>query len=71
MSLLQEIETHGLADCEFNRIINKLEQAQSLLSDVYHWACENDNQSVERSMSVADSCIIDCFDKLNKRGKSL
>lgn len=42
----------------------KLEQAQSLLSDVYHYACENGMPELESSMSVADSCIIDSIENL-------
>ena len=43
----------------------KLEQAQSLLSDVYHYACENGLQDIERQMSVADGCIIDALEGLS------
>ena len=42
----------------------KLEQAQALLADVYHYACENGMPELESSMSVADSCIIDSLDNL-------
>ena len=37
----------------------KLRQAQDLLSDVYHYANENNIESVESAMSCADSCIIE------------
>ena len=49
----------------------KLDQAQSLLADVYHWACVKEtilqrprSPEIERLMSVADSCIIDALDEL-------
>ena len=42
----------------------KLEQAQALLADVYHYACENGFISLESQMSVADSCIIDALNEL-------
>jgi len=49
----------------------KLQAAQLLLSDVYHWASEQEsglnrtrNPEIERQMSVADSCIIDALNEL-------
>jgi hypothetical protein len=42
----------------------KLQQAQQLLSDVYHYACDNGFDSVESQMSCADSCIIESIDYL-------
>jgi hypothetical protein len=51
-------------------LIEKLNQAQSLLSDVYHWASEEQesklvkNDFVARSMSCADDCIIECLNHL-------
>lgn len=47
-----------------SELISKLEQAQDLLADVYHYACENGIPELESSMSVADSCIIDSLDNL-------
>ena len=47
-------------------LIDKLRQAQHLLSDVYHYACENGLQDVESQMSCADSCIIDSLNYLIK-----
>jgi len=43
----------------------KLEQAQQLLSDVYHYACENGLSEVESQMSCADSCIIESLNELS------
>ena len=40
----------------------KLEAAQLLLSDVYHYACENGMQELESQMSCADSCIHEALD---------
>ena len=47
-------------------LIEKLKQAQDLLSDVYHYACENGLQDLESQMSVADGCIIDALESLNE-----
>jgi hypothetical protein len=54
-----------------SELISKLEQAQALLSDVYHWASEQEsglnrtrNPEIERQMSCADSCIIDALSEL-------
>jgi hypothetical protein len=44
----------------------KLRMAQDILSDVYHYACENDIKMVEDSMSCADSCISESLDYLAK-----
>jgi hypothetical protein len=44
----------------------KLKMAQDILSDVYHYACENGLQSVESQMSCADSCISESLDYLIK-----
>jgi hypothetical protein len=57
-------------------LISKLEQAQRLLSDVYHWAETpmsnglqisplKTNAEVASQMSVADSCIIDALEALD------
>jgi hypothetical protein len=43
-------------------LVDKLQQAQHLLSDVYHYACENGIEFVERNMSCADSCIGESLD---------
>jgi hypothetical protein len=43
-------------------LIDKLQQAQHLLSDVYHYACENGLVTVESGMSAADSCIGEALD---------
>jgi hypothetical protein len=37
----------------------KLKQAADLLSDVYHYSCEEGIDFVERNMSCADGCIIE------------
>ena len=53
-----------------SELLAKLNQAQRLLSDVYHWASEEQesklvkNDFVARSMSCADDCIIECMDHL-------
>jgi len=56
-------------------LISKLQKAQELLSDVYHWADTpmsnglqvsplKTNSEVAHQMSVADSCIIDAMEAL-------
>ncbi len=57
-----------------DELMQKLQKAQELLSDVYAWAsyrAERDdfstfarNPEVERLMSVADECIIDALEAL-------
>jgi hypothetical protein len=47
-------------------IVAKLQQAQNLLSDVYHDACQEGDISLESLMSVADSCICEALDSLEK-----
>jgi len=47
----------------------KLEQAQQLLSDVYHYAFDIDNVALENQMSCADSCIIEALNTLIQSGK--
>jgi len=42
----------------------KLKEAQDLLSDVYHVACDEGLSDLERLMSVADGCIIDALESL-------
>ena len=51
-------------------LLDKLRQAQHLLSDVYHWADAKGsgelkvNSNVASLMSCADSCIIEALDNL-------
>jgi hypothetical protein len=58
-----------------SELVAKLEQAQALLADVYHWAETpmsnglqvsplKTNAEVASQMSVADSCIIDALEAL-------
>lgn len=42
----------------------KLELAQSMLSDIYHFACENQLLEMERIMSVADTMIVEAFEEI-------
>lgn len=44
----------------------KLKMAQDILSDVYHYACDNGIDFVERNMSCADGCISESLDYLIK-----
>ena len=45
-----------------DQLYSKLEQAQSLLSEVYHFAQNGGFQELEHLMSVADTCIIDALE---------
>lgn len=47
-------------------IVAKLQQAQNLLSDVYYHACQKPDGRLESLMSVADSCICEALDSLEK-----
>ena len=47
MSLLQEMETHGLANCEFNRTLLKNDRRIKRLLDIY-LPVFNDHQEIER-----------------------
>jgi hypothetical protein len=58
-------------------MIKKLEQAQSLLSDVYHWAStemsnglqispQSTHPEIESLMSCADGCIIEAIEALEE-----
>lgn len=53
-------------------LIEKLETAQRLLSDVYHWADEKEgecvlprNENVRNLMSCADGCIYEALNDLD------
>ena len=51
-------------------LIEKLKTAQALLSDVYHYACDEGLENIESQMSCADSCIIDslnAFDQIEEQ----
>jgi hypothetical protein len=45
----------------------KLKMAQDILSDVYHYACDNGIDFVERNMSCADGCISESLDWLHNK----
>ena len=48
----------------YSDILSDLDTAQRLLSNVYHYAQDIKNDSLERSMSIADSCIIEALENL-------
>ncbi len=68
------LEHFGVEQMTNDELMQKLQKAQELLSDVYAWAsyrAERDdfstfarNPEVERLMSVADECIIDALEAL-------
>ena len=45
-------------------LIEKLKQAQRLLSDVYSDACKNGNSTLASLMSAADDCIWESIEEL-------
>jgi hypothetical protein len=45
-------------------IVAKLQQAQDLLSDVYHHACQTGDTLLESFMSSADTCIVESLNHL-------
>jgi hypothetical protein len=60
-----------------SEMIQKLEQAQELLSDIYHWASTpmsnglqiaplSTNAEIESLMSVADGCICEAISALGE-----
>ena len=58
----------GKEEVTFDResMIAKLEEAQALLSDVYHEACEAGLTEIESQMSCADSCICEALSELDR-----
>ena len=48
------------------KMVEKLKTAQALLSDVYHYACDEGLEDIESQMSCADSCIIDVLDAFDQ-----
>ena len=58
----------GKEEVTFDRegMIEKLEEAQVLLSDVYHEACEAGLTDIEDQMSCADSCICEALSQLDR-----
>ena len=47
-----------------SELMEKLEQAKDLLSDVYHWGNEN-NKHIESLMSCADGCACEAMGVLD------
>jgi hypothetical protein len=47
-----------------HKLIQKLEYAQMILSEVYDYARQNGLDEVEHQMSAADCCIIDALDEI-------
>ena len=51
-----------------NKILSDLDQAQRLLSNVYHYAQDIKNGTAESAMSVADSCVLEAIDAIENFG---
>lgn len=45
-----------------DQMLDKLKVAQSLLAEVYDFACERGIGDLERLMSYADTCIVDALE---------
>jgi len=56
----------GVGKMTKEETVAKLQQAQKLLSDVYHDACQDGDIGLESLLSVADSCICEAIDYLEK-----
>ena len=52
-----------------NEIIDKLNAAQDLLSDVYIWLQENDLD--DSAMSMADTCIVETLELVKEYDNGL
>lgn len=50
-----------------DQLLSDLDQAQRLLSNVYHYAQDINDGNIERLMSVADSCIIDAIEAIDTK----
>jgi len=48
-----------------DELLAKLTQAQTLLSDIYHYAIEIGDGALEEQMSCADSCISEALDLIS------
>ena len=51
---------------ERDKLLSDLDQAQRLLSNVYHYAQNINDGNIERLMSAADSCISEAIDGLDR-----
>jgi hypothetical protein len=51
---------------DIKELQENLMTAASLLSNVYHYACENGMPDLESQMSCADTCIHEAIDYLEK-----
>ena len=51
---------------ELKKLEENLMTAANLLSNVYHYACENGMPDLESQMSCADTCIHEAMDYLEK-----
>ena len=50
------------------QLAEQLLQAQKLLADVHHFACQTGRQDIERAMERADSCIDQAYLALLRPG---
>lgn len=66
-NILDDIKIKHEKKLSNNELLQKLQLAQQLLSDVYYDACESGNSEIESNMSVADSCINDAMGMLETK----
>jgi GTPase involved in cell partitioning and DNA repair len=65
VNLQDRLESKEEESYDRDGMIEKLEEAQALLSDVYHEAIEAGLTDIEGLMSAADSCVNEALDALN------
>jgi GTPase involved in cell partitioning and DNA repair len=64
VNLQDRLESKEEESYDRDGMIEKLEEAQALLSDVYHEAIEAGLTDIEGLMSAADSCVNEALDAL-------
>ena len=63
-NLQERLESKEKVSYDREGMIANLEEAQALLSDVYHEACDAGLTEIESLMSAADSCVCEALDAL-------
>lgn len=58
MSLLQEMESHGLADCEFNRMLIEIDEVSLRLLFNDYLTCESKGVSDEVKLTLIENELI-------------
>lgn len=53
-----------------NELLNELNHAQQLLANVYHYARNTKNDTLESLMSDADNCIYEAMNALRRENEA-